>query len=84
MMAIVRRVVAAASKPVPLGSAAHAVLDDLGPVARGSRWAGYGSFKSFLTRHGSETLAVADSASGYVFDPARHAALSPADGGRPR
>lgn len=77
MMAIVRRVVAEASQPVPLVSAAKAVVDDLGPVARDSRWAGHGSFKSLLKKHCSETLAVADSASGYVFDPARHMALSP-------
>jgi hypothetical protein len=80
MMAIVRRVVAEASKPVPLGSAAHAVADDLGPVAYDSHWAGHGSFKSLLTRHLSETLAVADTAPGYVYDPARHAALLPPDG----
>jgi len=70
----VGQLVAEADEPVPMGRAAHAVIQDLGPQVTRSGWAGTGSFKNLLlsAEERDFEVLVAPNTPGYLYDPERH------------
>ncbi|GGL93125.1 NYN domain-containing protein [Micromonospora yangpuensis] len=73
----VRQLVAQASTPVDLASAAHHVRKVVGREAT-INWAGAGGFKQFVAAIQSDTLVLEPRHPGWLFDPARHELVQPA------
>lgn len=66
-----REAVAEADKPVSMGALAGVALRAL-PALEGSRWAGRGTFRSFVAEVLPEFTATTDPSPGYVYDTKRH------------
>lgn len=75
---LVARMVADSPEPVVMGKAAHAAIQDAGPMITETRWLGHGTFKNLLLSAPDLPFqVVAFPLPGFLYDPARHA--SPAE-----
>lgn len=75
---LVARMVADSPEPLVMGKAAHAAIQDAGPMITESRWLGHGTFKNLLLSAPDLPFqVVAFPLPGFLYDPARHA--SPVD-----
>lgn len=73
----VARLVAESAEPVVMGKAAHAAIQEAGPMITETRWLGKGTFKNLLLSAPDLPFkVVAFPLPGFLFDPARHAAPS--------
>ncbi|HEX6040579.1 NYN domain-containing protein [Longimicrobium sp.] len=75
---LVARMVADSPEPVVMGKAAHAAIQEAGPMITETRWLGHGTFKNLLLSAPELPFkVVAFPLPGFLYDPARHA--SPAE-----
>jgi hypothetical protein len=74
---LVGRMVAESPEPVVMGRAAHAVIQDAGPMITETRWLGHGTFKNLLLSAPELPFrVVAFPLPGFLYDPVRHGAPS--------
>lgn len=70
---LVARMVAESPEPVVMGRAAHAAIQEAGPMITETRWLGNGTFKNLLLSVPDLPFrVVAYPLPGFLFDPARH------------
>lgn len=75
---LVARLVAESPEPVVMGKAAHAAIQEAGPMITETRWLGHGTFKNLLLSAPELPFrVVAFPLPGFLYDPARH--VSPAE-----
>jgi hypothetical protein len=73
VVALVARMVADSAEPVVMGKAAHAAIQEAGPLITETRWLGKGTFKNLLLSAPDLPFrVVASPLPGYLYDPARH------------